>query len=245
MSTNSKRFWQFFLSRTQKGNPSFLRPLDTVRLLLASLLKRLLTLIFYFFSTFKDATNGEISQVETFCNANLSSVYFTVQMCTRYWPAWTQSKPPGLTTYLPASSNNVRCSLAPFLNCVFFLKTNVYILHIMSTPTVSSQWKCANAVPIFKERGRDAVENYRPVSLLGTVSKVMERYVCFVKPQLFALQHGFIKGKSSLTQLLDVYHQVVLHLDKAEHVNIVFLDLFIKPLTVFPTPCLSIGCELF
>ncbi len=40
-----------------------------------------------------------------------------------------------------------------------------------------SPWKYANVVPVFKKSDRQRVENYRPVSLLPTLSKVLERIV--------------------------------------------------------------------
>ena len=53
--------------------------------------------------------------------------------------------------------------------------------------------------------------NYRSISSLNTISKVLERCVlnhCY--PQLtsffYHLQHEFLKGRSTVTQLLQVYH---------------------------------------
>ena len=36
-------------------------------------------------------------------------------------------------------------------------------------------WKLANIVPVFKKDNKEQAENYRPISLLSIVSKVMER----------------------------------------------------------------------
>ena len=38
-------------------------------------------------------------------------------------------------------------------------------------------WKGANVVPLFKKENRHLVSNYRPVSLLSNLSKVMEKVV--------------------------------------------------------------------
>ena len=38
-------------------------------------------------------------------------------------------------------------------------------------------WKLANVVPVFKKDNKEYAENYRPISLLCLVSKVMERCV--------------------------------------------------------------------
>ena len=74
------------------------------------------------------------------------------------------------------------------------------------------------------------VRNYRPISLLCIVSKVLEKAVfdqviqC-VGPKLSSRQFGFIKGRSCLTQLLSSYAHVFSDLDKgARKVDTVFLD---------------------
>ena len=71
--------------------------------------------------------------------------------------------------------------------------------------------------------------NYRPISLLCTVSKVMERCVhnhiyANVKHKIHKLQHGISKGRSCTSQLLKVYHDVGQVLDKGGHIDIAYLD---------------------
>ena len=47
--------------------------------------------------------------------------------------------------------------------------------HPLFSSTVPSQWKEANIIPVHKKSTREALGNYRPVSLLFIVSKVLER----------------------------------------------------------------------
>ena len=42
---------------------------------------------------------------------------------------------------------------------------------------IPREWKLANIVPFHKKNEKAYVENYLPISLLGIVSKVMERCV--------------------------------------------------------------------
>lgn len=39
------------------------------------------------------------------------------------------------------------------------------------------QWKFANVIPLFKKNDRQSKVNYRPVSLLCSLSKIMEKVV--------------------------------------------------------------------
>lgn len=75
-------------------------------------------------------------------------------------------------------------------------------------------WKLANITPVFKKDDPTLPSNYRPISSLSVVSKVLERCIfnrCYqhLEAQLYHLQHGFLKGKSTTTQLLQVYHSIL------------------------------------
>ena len=90
-------------------------------------------------------------------------------------------------------------------------------------------WKLANIVPVYKKGDRDLCDNYRPISLLSVISKVLERAVVnniynTVLPKLSLLQHGFLRGRSTVTQLLSVFHEVNLNLDSSGQTDIIFLD---------------------
>ena len=91
-------------------------------------------------------------------------------------------------------------------------------------------WKIANIVPVYKKGGKEHAENYRPISLLSTVSKVLERCVLNnIRSKLYqvitASQHGFTRGKSCVTNLLEVINHISSVLDDGGQVNAVFLDM--------------------
>lgn len=71
-------------------------------------------------------------------------------------------------------------------------------------------WKTANVTPIFKKGDKSAVNNYRPVSLTCILCKVMEKLVREVildhllsNNLITTHQHGFVPGRSCVTQLLE------------------------------------------
>ena len=91
---------------------------------------------------------------------------------------------------------------------------------------IPTQWKQANVVPVHKKGNKSQVSNYRTISLLCIVSKVMERYIYnsvynFVEPLINTHQHGFMTGKS---QLLSVYDTVGKHLNEGKQTDMIFLD---------------------
>ena len=46
----------------------------------------------------------------------------------------------------------------------------------------------------------------------------------FIKPQIFAEQHGFVEGKSTITQLSICVDDWAYNLDKGNCVDIIFID---------------------
>ena len=77
------------------------------------------------------------------------------------------------------------------------------------------------------------VLNYRPISLLSIVSKDAERYVynhiIVLGGDIHALQHGFLEGRSTVTQLaqscivLHCSQTIVKHLNRLEVKTIVVI----------------------
>ena len=76
---------------------------------------------------------------------------------------------------------------------------------------VPKDWKSAQVTPIFKKGSRLQASNYRPLSLTCVICKAMETLVRgqvlehLQKNDLISRQqHGFVKGRSCITQLLEV-----------------------------------------
>ena len=77
----------------------------------------------------------------------------------------------------------------------------------MKEGVVPSDWKRHNIIPVFKSGDKSTVKNYRPISLLCNVSKVLERLLYnrildFYSDSISYHQFGFCKNKSALQQLL-------------------------------------------
>ena len=93
-----------------------------------------------------------------------------------------------------------------------------------------SEWKRSFVVPVHKKLRRDKVENYRPFSLLCIVSKVFVRRASSSTPvnhltkYLSTCQHGFLQGRSTVTQLLGFLHKIGSALDKGQQSDILCLD---------------------
>ena len=76
-----------------------------------------------------------------------------------------------------------------------------------------SFWKTSEIIPIFKEGNKQLVDNYRPISLLVAVSKVLEKLIFdrmypILSTALSQSQHGFRQRGSSITNLIEYLHEM-------------------------------------
>ena len=68
----------------------------------------------------------------------------------------------------------------------------------LSQHCTPEEWHVHRITPIYKSGDRSSVKNYRPISLLCTISKVFE----FVNQSITSTQFGFLRKHSALQQLL-------------------------------------------
>ena len=97
---------------------------------------------------------------------------------------------------------------------------------------VPDQLKIARVVPIFKKGNSQLIENYRPISILSSLSKVLERLVynriiAFLENHniLSTCQYGFRKKYSTYMPLIHLLDKIHTALDNGDCVLGLFLDL--------------------
>ena len=89
----------------------------------------------------------------------------------------------------------------------------------------------AHITPIFKGGSRQLAENYRPISLTSPVAKVFERVIrkhiiayLTENDRIKCNQHGFRKGRSCLSQLLDHHDRIIEALENQTHYDVIYTD---------------------
>ena len=97
---------------------------------------------------------------------------------------------------------------------------------------VPGGWKLATITPIFKKGDHTDPGNYRPVALLPIISKVMGcvlddliRQYLFERQLMSLHQHGFVRGRSCLTNLLHCHEEWRHLVENHQGVDVIFLDL--------------------
>jgi len=96
---------------------------------------------------------------------------------------------------------------------------------------IPNDWKQAIITPIFKKGNRNKADNYWPVSLTSIIGKTFEAIIRDAPVHhlednhlITDSQHGFRKGRSCLTNLLEFLDKVTGCIYIGENVDIVFLD---------------------
>ena len=96
---------------------------------------------------------------------------------------------------------------------------------------IPTDWKDASVTPLFKKGKKSDPLNYRPVSLTSIPCKILESLIkdeIMSHLEKFSLirdsQHGFLAGRSCLTNLLEFMEDVTDILDRGNCVDIIYLD---------------------
>ena len=85
---------------------------------------------------------------------------------------------------------------------------------------VPFEWKKANIIPLFKMGSRNKSENYRSVSLMSVICKLLQRLikdhmVDLVRHKLLSSsQHGFLKARSCLANMLCFLDEITKWIDE-------------------------------
>ena len=107
-----------------------------------------------------------------------------------------------------------------------------FLINPIASGIFPDSWKNAHVIPIYKEKGeKSACKNYRPISLLSCVGKLLEK--CVQKHLVDYLneyniitrsQSGFTSGDSTVYQLLNIYDDFVQALDHSVSTQAIFFD---------------------
>lgn len=100
------------------------------------------------------------------------------------------------------------------------------------TSTFPSAWKKGIIIPVYKSGSQDSMSNYRPISILPVLSKIIEKVVVMqlndhleARQLLHPHQFGFRPGYSTEIANCCLIENVKKSLDKGNVVGAVFIDL--------------------
>ena len=108
------------------------------------------------------------------------------------------------------------------------------LAHILFTTSYNSEklpadWRSANITAIYKKGNKKEPKNYRPISLTSVICKIMESIVRdiimdnFLSSDFFSdNQYGYIKGRSTVIQLLKIMDEWTYNLDRGIQIDVIY-----------------------
>ncbi len=128
--------------------------------------------------------------------------------------------------------DDISCKILKLARPVI-VKSLVYIMNLsISTGVFPASWKEAKVNPLHKSGDMDNTNNYRPISILPVLSKILERAIhkhvySFLSDQGLLSDHqsGFRPGHSTETALVDMVDEWLTSINKGEMTGVAFIDL--------------------
>ena len=111
---------------------------------------------------------------------------------------------------------------------------SVLFMKIYETKQIPDQWKISRTIPLFKKGTKKNIESYRPISNLCSASKIFEKLMLNRLTDIEAKsnidltgkgQHGFKRGKSTITALKAIQSQIANGIEGGLYVAMGSLDL--------------------
>ena len=134
-----------------------------------------------------------------------------------------QNKSPGPDNIHPRILKELCTELAEPITIIF--------LKSIDAGQLPSSWKDGHIIPIFKKGNKHRPENYRPVCLTVICCKIMEsilrdHIMDHLKENelISSKQHGFLIGRSTLTQLIETLEEWTSLLDQNNNIDILYCD---------------------
>ena len=117
------------------------------------------------------------------------------------------------------------------MNILFVVLFTKRILFVkcFETGCIPLQWKTANVVALHKKGSKSFASNYRPISLTCIMCKLYEQLIRqhilnHVSESITNKQHGFLSGRSCLSNLLEALDIIFDMIANGETVDIFYLD---------------------
>ena len=167
---------------------------------------------------------NDSSHFEYRVNDELCKISCTAHEVEKYPKALNIHKSPGPDKISPHILKECASQL-PTLLCKIFNKS-------FFSGLLPEDWKIANIIPIYKKGHKHQKQNYRQISLTSIICKVAEKIIRS-KISAFWLHHqvlnekqfGYLRGKSTLAQLLSCFNDWAVSRNNSKATDAIFLDL--------------------
>ena len=224
--SNPKRFWSFFKTTTKScripQQVSSANGTNSWRTSSRNAQETANLFNYYFNSVFLKKSDENYHPVPPVSNESITEIILEQCEVRNALNSLNPNKAFGPDNIPTRLLKECASSIAPSLTYLFNKSLN--------SGNLPTEWKLSNVIPLHKKGNKSYVENYRPISLMCMVAKVLEcciynRLVDHIQKMLSDEQHGFLRGKSCVGQLLSVLDRIGKNLDMALQADILYLDI--------------------
>lgn len=166
-----------------------------------------------------DSASSRAEPVDKCCD--LGSITLSIDNVMSHLSGCDIKKGDGPDNISPLLLKNCSESLSAPLCKIFNLS--------LSTEKFPSRWKTSYVTPIYKNKSRGEVANYRGVAILPTFGKLFEAIICDILSEKLRFvisksQHGFIKGRSTSTNLIEFVSHATKVLESKAQLDVIYTD---------------------
>ena len=218
MTSNSKRFWSFL--NKNKKNPDI-----PISMNYNSMNSTDDVVIFDLFSEYFQSTYSTCAQnLYNLSSAARKSLVFNnitmepLEAAYNKLKISTSTRPDGIPSYFIDKCWTSLC---------------ISLLNLFNKSLISgifpTRWKYSFIRPIHKKGSRNEVCKYRPISILNQFAKIFDSIVAtvlydFVCSEISPAQHGYFKGKSTVSNLLTFTNFIHDSFFESVQTDVVYLD---------------------
>jgi len=166
------------------------------------------------------------------CHSPIKQLVFNEQMILDKLNKLNITKSPGPDGLHPRILYELRYEL---LKPLYILLESSYMLG-----KLPDEWKTGHITAVYKKGNKCDPSNYRPISLTSIICKLMESIIrdhimnFFFENSYFSnKQYGFIKGRSTVLQLLKIMDDWTTQLDSGGQIDVIYTD-FAKAFDTVP-----------
>ena len=225
--SNPKRFWNYVTSKTKSHqNIAELKYINDsgIQVKASSDQDKANVLSNYFSTVFNnDFSDGDFIN-DSVPTTEMDQIDFSIADIVKRLGNLNVNKSAGPDQLHPRVLKEVRNKIAYPIKKLFECSLN--------TNALPTDWRSGNITPIYKKGSKSAAQNYRPVCLTSIISKLLESVIRdnilnhFFTNNLFSnKQHGFLKGRSTVTQLLKILDEWTERLEEGGQIDVIYTDL--------------------
>ena len=128
---------------------------------------------------------------------------------------------PGTDGIPSAFLKNTSFQIVLPLRILFCKSSNEGMSHIL--------WKNSTITPIFESGDRADVKNYRPITNINSIPSLLDDIIAnklasFCQDKISSCQHGFVRGRSTVSNLSLHTHNIVNAIDKHSQYDSIYTD---------------------